>query len=141
MIAPNTLTLYNKAIVAGKETFRRTVIPGVKWENRKAANILQSGLQSADSVAVYIPMQGRDGYLSPKQYESAESKVGKWTLAVGDYMVKGEVPDEIVGAVGETPAFTTSNLKNKYDDVVRITTVDTMDAGSPHMHHWQVGAS
>jgi hypothetical protein len=32
-------------------------------------------------------------------------------------------------------------LKAKYDDVVKITSVDTMDVGSRSMRHFQCGAS
>ena len=68
-------------------------------------------------------------------WQALTTKTGKWTLQDGDFMVKGLVTDEI-GA-----GFTMTALKAKYDDVVMIKSVDTMDAGSSYMQHWQIGAS
>lgn len=131
MITPHDMTVYNLYNDGGVQKYQRTQVQGVKWENRKAANVIKSGLLAADSVTVYVPF--KDGYLKPKAWTLARN--GKWTLKDGDYLVKGLVADEITGA------FTITSLKNKYDDVVQIRSVDTMDTGSSHIHHWQVGAA
>jgi len=125
-------TLYNK--VAGSETYYRSVIIACQWENRKAANVIASGLIAADSVAIYIPHSVSANYVKPKAWQALATKTGKWTLQVGDYIVKGLVADEITGA------FTITALKAKYDDVVQAKSVDTMDMGSVSMRHYQVGA-
>lgn len=39
-----------------------------------------------------------------------------------------------------TPAFTMSQLFAKYDNILVISSVDKMDAGSANIQHWQVGA-
>lgn len=144
------LTIYNRYVVNGSERYQRTWIQAIAWENRKAANVLRSGLLEADSVAVYIPLERGASYLSPRAWGKLADKSGKWTLQPGDYLVKGLVSDEIVDAVPGSdgpppvpaqPAFTITDLKAKYDDVVRINSVDRMDYGSPHLHHWQIGAS
>lgn len=135
------LTLYNR--VPGTETYHRTVIGHVAWENRKASNVIASGgTIAADQVAVYIPMQGATGYLAPKAWQALTTKTGKWTLQVGDVIVRGTVTDEIHAAVVGPPAvaaFTMTDLKAKYDDVLTITSVDVMDNGSPAMRHFQIG--
>ena len=129
------LTLFNRYLVAGAETYQRTVIADVAWENRKAANVLASGGNlAADSVAVYIPLARGDDYLAPKAWQALVSKTGQWTLQVGDVSVRGTVTDTI------GPSFTLTALKAKYDDVLVITSVDTMDSGSPALQHWQLGA-
>jgi hypothetical protein len=125
-------TLYNK--VSG-ETYQRTPIIACQWENRKAANVIKSGLIAADSVAIYIPLSVSANYVKPKAWLALTTKTGKWTLQIGDFIVKGLVADEIAGS------FTISSLKAKYDDVVKITSVDTMDQGSASMRHFQCGAS
>jgi len=67
-------------------------------------------------------------------------------LQAGDVIVRGAVTDEITDEVIDelteevTPAFTVSDLKRKYDDVLSITTVDWMDAGSEKVNHWEIGA-
>jgi hypothetical protein len=130
-------TVYNKYVdpVTRAEAYQRAPIVAVMWENRKAANVIRSGLLAADSVAVYVPCSLGTNYLKPVAWNALAVKTGKWTLAVGDIIVKGLVADEI------TTNFTVTALKAKYDDVVVIKSVDTMDQGSQAMHHWQVGAS
>jgi hypothetical protein len=128
-------TLYNVYNVAGTTHYQRTPLVACKWENRKSANVLKSGLLEADSVAVYIPLSIAVNYLKPKAWQALTTKTGKWTLQVGDFLVKGLVLDEI------SASFTLTALKAKYDDVVKITSVDTMDVGSRSMRHFQCGAS
>lgn len=118
MITPHDMTWYARGVVAGAESFIRQQVQGVFWEDRKAVNVLRSGLLEADSVAVYVPFVR--GILSIK---------------AGDVLVKGLVDDEI------SPSFTLTALKKKYPDVVIVRSVDTMDYGSPVMQHWQIGAS
>jgi hypothetical protein len=111
------LTIYHKSIVARAESWSREAVQDVMWENRKAANVIQSGLLEADSVTVYIPFAR-----------------GDISVKAGDVLVKGIVTDTI------GPSFTITNLKAKYDDVVTVRSVDTMDYGSAAMQHWQIGA-
>jgi len=126
------LTLYNR--VPGTETYHRTVLPAVQWENRKAANVLASGGNlAADQAAIYIPLD-TPGYLAPKAWQGLPDKSMAWTLQPGDVVVKGVVADEI------GPSLTLSALKAKYDDVLAVTSVDAMDYGSARLNHFQVGA-
>ncbi len=127
-------TIYNKYVAAGAEAYQRTVLVAVEWENRKAANVVRSGLLEADAVAVYVPFNLGTNYLKPVAWQALISKTGKWTLQVGDYIVKGLVLSDI------SSVFTISDLKQAYNDVVRITSVDTFDLGSSRMNHWQIGA-
>ncbi|MFZ2196153.1 MAG: hypothetical protein WAV13_00360 [Thermodesulfovibrionales bacterium] len=129
------MTIYNKYVVAGVETYKRTQIIAVQWENRKGANVLRTGgTTAADQVAVFIPWARGANYLKPKAWQALADKTGKWTLQVGDFIVKGLVADEI------GPGFLMSALKAKYDDVLAITSIDTMDQGSQVLWHWQLGA-
>src|SRR5574341_2471167 len=105
----HNLTIYNRYVTAGVEYYQRAEVRNVKWENRKAANVIRSGLLAADSVAVYIPSLSRVGYLAPKTWQALSNKAGYWTLQEGDVMVKGIVTDEI------TSVFTVTKLKAKYD--------------------------
>jgi hypothetical protein len=135
MLTNTDCTIFNRYVEAGEEKYQRTEIPAVAWENRKAANILRSGSLAADSVSVYIPFSIVCNYMKPVAWQSMINKSGLWTLQVGDVIVKGIVKDEI------TDAFTVSDMKSKYDDVVSIKSVDTMDNGSFSLRHWQIGAS
>ena len=111
------LTIYHKSVVAGAESWTRQAVTAVMWENRKAANVLRSGLLEADSVTVYVPFAR-----------------GDIAVKAGDVLVKGIVTDTI------GPGFTITALKAKYADVVTVRSVDTMDYGSVAMQHWQIGA-
>lgn len=115
------MTLYSKSInpTTRTEVYTRTEYVGVFWENRKAANVLRSGLLEADSVSVYIPSQ------TP----------GLFPIKVGDILVKWIVKDEITGS------FTITDLKAKYPNVVTVRSVDTKDFGRKNMQHVQIGAS
>jgi hypothetical protein len=134
------MTVYNKYISSGLEKYQRTQVVDVEWENRKASNVIKSGLLAADSVVIYIPFSRGTNHLDPKAWLAA--RTGKWTLAVGDVIVKGLVSDEIHDAVVSPPsaAFTITSLKAKYDDCVTIKSVDTFDMGSLVMQHWKVSA-
>ena len=138
MLSNANLTLYNKYVdpATRLEKYQRTEIVGIVWQGRKAANGLRSGLLASNSVAVYIPFQRDANYVQPIAWQALTTKTGKWTLAEGDVIVKGLVADEIT----TSPAFTMTNLKAKYDNVLTITSVDTMDMGSANMQHWQIGA-
>jgi hypothetical protein len=142
----SNLTIYNRYIDATtrSEKYQRVQIIAVMWENRKASNVLATGgNMAADSVSVYIPRQRGANYLAPKAWQALTSKTGKWTLQIGDVIVRGLVSDEIHDAVVSPPsaAFTLTDLKAKYDDVLTIRSVDLMDAGSYSLQHWQLGAS
>ena len=118
MQSNSDMTLYQRSVVAGAEAWTRVQVLAVFWENRKAANVLRSGLLEADKVAVYIPL------------------ARAVTIQVGDVLVKGLVTDTV-----NSSTFTMSDLKKKYADVVTVRSVDTMDYGSAALQHIQVGAS
>lgn len=138
-----TATLFNqhRDPVSGQTAWFRTILsgarsnggPAIHWEHNKASNVVASGLATADAVNIMIwftvQAEGKR-YLPPKQYAALSPAAAKqhWTLAEQDRMAKGTVPDvpikEVVAAY----------------DAVTITSIDTMDYGSPAMHHWEVAA-
>ena len=131
------LTVYNKYVdsVTRTEKYQRTQIKSVAWENRKASNTIATGGNiSADQARVFIPFQRGVNYVKAKAWQALSAKTSRWTLQEGDVIVKGLVSDEI------GTSFTVTALKAKYDDVLVISSVDTMDSGSPSTQHWQVGA-
>jgi hypothetical protein len=151
----SNLTIYNRYIVSGAEKYQRTQIGAlgsfsVAWENRKASNILRTGgTISADQATIFIPFTCGINYLQPKAWQALSTKTGKWTIQEGDIVVKGLVSDEIHDLipavtgpplVPAVPAFTVTILRAKYDDVLIVTSVDAMLAGSLNMRHWKVGA-
>lgn len=133
---PHTVTVYN--LTEDQVTFQKeyniTVLRGVLLDTVQAANINKSGLQNADSVMLYIPFAvdtGAKTFLPEKEYERSQEKQSHWTLRPGrDFFVKGEVVE--AGKNYE-------QINSMYDDVYRVSTLDTKDFGSPDMQHWECG--
>ena len=121
-------TIYNKYLVGRVDTFQRVQILNVHWEQRHA----REGNQDNDFTLVFIPFARGTAYLAPREWQALTSKTGKWTLQIGDVIVKGLITNEIVGT------FTLSDLKRTYDDVLVIASVDTRDFGSSNMQHWEL---
>ena len=113
------LTLYSKSVEDHVEKWTRHVIDRVHWENRKAVNVITSGILQADSVAVFIPLQNREiPHIKPD-----------------DVIAEGIVTKEI------SVSYRISQLKKDYDNVVTVRSVDRYTFGSPSMHHLRIGAS
>jgi len=130
------LTLYNKHYDTSTQTekYQRFVLSAVEWEDRKDSNVLASGGdKAANQAIIYIPLSVGSAYLKPKPWLALADKTTNFTLQIADLVVKGNVADEL------SAAFTPSDLLAKYDDVLRITSVDTFDMGSLNMRHWKVG--
>ena len=51
------ITIYNRYFdkATGLDKYQRTILYGVFWDERKAVNRLQSGLEDADKVTIIIP--------------------------------------------------------------------------------------
>jgi hypothetical protein len=148
----SNITIYNKFIdsTTRSEKFQRTQIVdpsseySVVWSGMKASSILGSGGNiAANSTTVFIPFARGENYLEPKAWQALETKTGYFTFQIGDFVVKGLIDDEITDAVTEgevtTPAFTITDLKKKYDNVLSVSSVSPMDNGSFSMRHWQLG--
>lgn len=114
----------------------RTVLSPIRWENNKAKNVLQSGISNANSVDVIVwysvDAEGKT-YLEPKQFaalSSLEEVAKHWTLdPVSSRMVRGIVPDEPTAI---------SEVTGKYDAVMTVKSVDTVDYGPEYMRKWLV---
>lgn len=147
MYAPHTVTVYNVSEnVDTFETERKyTVLDGVFLDISKAANVIKSGLESADAATLFIPFRVKAydpvsgkarAYIEPTRYAELPDKDDYWTLSVGDgssgvpcFFVKGIVAEDLPYG----------SIRNKYDFVYDVTSVDTRDFGSASMQHWQVG--
>lgn len=129
------ITIYNRYTEGNVEKYQRTQLRNVVWEDRKGSNIRATGgTIAADQATIFIPLAVGGAYLTPKVW--LQSRAGHFTLKEGDVIVLGLVSDEIT----QSPVFTMTNLKSKYDSVLTISSVDSMMAGSLSMRHWKVGA-
>lgn len=128
-------TLYNHYTdKEGKTIYKRTVIDSVNWQKQQKTNVADKGLLSADQINVFIPFnadfEGKE-YMGPKQFKklSEEDKAKYFTFDNDDYIVKGEIEEEV----------TVADIKKKYDNVVTIISVLICDNGSPSIRHFEIG--
>ena len=126
------VTIYNRYTVSRSDTYQRSVVEQVKWTDARAANRMAAGDIANDKAVISVLSDAN--YLAPIAWQALVTKTGKWTLQVGDYIVYGTVTDTI------TALFTISDLKAKYDNVLRITSVDTKEIGSVGLGYWEVSA-
>lgn len=124
---PHTVTIYNKYKDGTTEKWQRTVITGVYWNSVKGAVMRKTGVSSADSLQLIIPMSIA-GYLPPKEWAKLTNKAASWTLQSGDTVILGDIDYEVVRSSAEL---------REYDNQITITSVDTKDYGGS-MRHWEV---
>lgn len=136
MLVNASITLYNyyRNNETSQEEWHIKHLNPVHFEPRKADNIINSGLSTADSLLLYVwfsvDAEGKT-YLQPKEYAALDpvDVVDYWTMTpMKDRIVKGNVSDIMQDAV------------SKYDEVFTIQNVDTKDFGSQHMRHWEISA-
>lgn len=129
------ITIYNKYLdeATRLDKHKRTTIKNVFFDEKKAVNRLQSGLESADHVLLLIPFDytSQSNYVSPREFEELEDKSNHFTLKTGDKIIKGDIEYEVERKISE--------LDELYETFT-ITSVDSKDFGSSHMRHWELGA-
>lgn len=132
----STATLYNHYTdnETEKTVYKRTVITSVNWQKQQKTAVIDKGLVSADQIKVFIPFnadfEGKE-YIGPKEYRrlSNEDKENYFTFDNNDYIVKGEVPEDV----------TVESIKKSYDNVATIISVVICANGSPSIRHFEIG--
>ena len=111
-LARETVTLYNRRLVAGadgrmREVWRRRVLRGCSWV-RAHERVRDDGIvRYAASIVCRIPAD--PDYRSPGAWDALDAPEGTFTLAAGDILVYGAVEDEI------TEDFSAAALLKKYE--------------------------
>lgn len=148
MYTPHTVTIYNVGENPDtlEQEYNITFLRGVFLDRREASLIEKTGLRDADVATLFIPFsvnavdaltETPKQYISPKAYRQLEDTSGYWTLEGGG-LLSGQDSFFIKGEVVNYSGY--AKMRELYDDVYDITTIDTRDFGSPDMQHWQVGA-
>lgn len=120
MFFPHVMTWYRKT---GNNSFERTVVRRVMWQASKTVNTVKSGLLDSDKAIVYVPFLGEDG----------NDRSGELKFKAQDYLVPGEVPEEM------NAEFTPTKLLAKYPEAIQIRSVDCLDYGLLSMWHFEIG--
>lgn len=112
------------------ETYKRTYLQNVFWNSIAGISKIKNGIENSDQAKIIIPFSvtSDSAYLKPKEFKTLTIKEGYFTFSANDKIAKGEIPENV----------SMKELENLYDDVLNITSVDTLDYGSSEMRHWEV---
>jgi len=98
MITNADMTIYNRVpdpAAKGGFAYHRAVVKGIHWFTDHKVSLGESGLKSADVYKIRIPGESCAGYLPLAEFQALADKGGHWTVAKGDYFVRGEMGAEI----------------------------------------------
>ncbi|MGN1410983.1 MAG: DUF6751 family protein [Oscillospiraceae bacterium] len=112
------------------DSWRKTVIKGVYWEDASGENSQQTGLLNDCSAFVIIPKNADFGgkkYMKPKEYYYNSSD-SIFTFAPNDIIIRGIY-------IGD---FTSIKEINSLDDSHTILKASDFLYGSPSVQHWEV---
>lgn len=89
------MTVYNRYWDkdTGTDKYKRTVVEGVNWQEKRNATVSDKGLNIAYNTLIFIDKL--EDYREPKSFAKNPQK--GFTLANGDIIVKGISEDEITG--------------------------------------------
>jgi hypothetical protein len=133
-VIPNAdITIYNKYVVNRAEAWTRYQVSNVVWQATRMVNRSKPGVIAADSIFIMIPYSQKDSaYRTPLAWQALVTKTGLWTLQEGDVIVRGLI------SVSTATASLVTYLKEHYDEVVTISSIDAMDEGSPNVQHFEL---
>lgn len=128
-----TVTLFNRSFNAEteEETYYPTLLECVDLVETKGANISKSGIDSADTVKLYVDFKNIvKPYLPPKEWENMPDKCKQYFLTFNpaqDFFIKG---DQTAVDLPETDAY--EWMRNNFDDVYKVTNIDKYEDILPH---------
>lgn len=102
--------------------YTRRKIEDIFWDESKASNVIKSGLITADSVKIFIPLISAD---------DLNITTGK------DIVVNGIVLDEIDNTSQATQSSSLKSLKEKYN-FVTVSSCDKKLYGSVALRHYML---
>ena len=124
-----TVTLFSRSFNA--ETYYPTLLECVDLVETKGANISKSGIDSADTVKLYVDFKNIvKPYLPPKEWENMPDKCKQYFLTFNpaqDFFIKG---DQTAVDLPETDAY--EWMRNNFDDVYKVTNIDKYEDILPH---------
>lgn len=118
MITNADMTVYHRVVMPDtrQDAYTRYPVYGVLWEEKRAVNVINSGLKGADAVKVYVRLDRMDGVV----------------VKNGDTIIRGICDREI------TEDYRIAQLQRDYPSAV-VTSVDKKDFGSPRLQHFEIG--
>lgn len=114
------MTVYNRYWDkdTGIDKYKRTVVEGVNWQEKRNATVSDKGLNIAYNTLIF--MDKLEDYREPKSF--VRSPQEGFTLANGDIIVKGICGDEITGV----KPYRIADIVANNDNVITIKGVTTL---------------
>ncbi len=124
------ITIYNRYYdnENAYDMYKRTVVEGVNWQSKRNATVSDKGVNVADSTLIFIDKL--DNYVSHRRFQllSNEERKNKFTFAIGDKIVKGNINFEITNLKPHSLV----DLQKNFDNVVTIVAIRELS------NHWEV---
>lgn len=135
--ASETVTLYNRREAKDPNgrtivSWQRTVLTGCSWTRRTVRALDNGNVKIGETLVCKIPES--PDYLPPHEWDKLGDPTGKFTLSVGDIIVRGIAPDEI------GPALTETALRTKYARQGNMVATSAKERCSPgtNLRHYAV---
>ena len=109
-----TLYLYSEGL------YTKKIIDKAFWDERKASNVVKSGIQNADSLKVFIPYTTDINFTTSK-----------------DLIAKGKIDYQIDTTSEKTIAESKKHLIDNYETFT-VTSCDKKLYGSSNMQHYEL---
>lgn len=139
MLTESSCTLY----IHNGIGFDRYYVSECHWQEDRAANVLKSGLQTADSVIVYIPdtvriiAPDKSVFSSVKLYPNERISANN---AAKDMLVKGKCEFIFDNTSAQSVSESMKMFRNKYPDFVTVSSIDRKLYGSKKLRHIKLSA-
>ena len=95
-----TITVLNKlpasASATKQDTWYKTVLDKCAWYVTSVSDVVGNAVVVAEKITVLIPFH--EEFLPFMQWKEAGQQVGHYTMSTGDYIVLGEVAEEITSS-------------------------------------------
>ena len=138
MFTDTMLTLYR---FNGKG-FDRLIIPHCHWQECKAANVLKSGMQSADGIVIYIPSNALvlapNNLLFPSNRLFLNADISPLSPSQ-DIIVKGECNFIFDNSSDRSVSESLKALRDKYE-IHTVMSIDRLLYGPADLQHIKVSA-
>lgn len=126
MLTNSSCTLYRYNGIG----FDRVFFSKCHWQENRAANVLKSGLQTADSVTVYISADIAGGNLTQGTGRSASK----------DIIVKGDCQFEFDNSSQQTVSEDLNAFRKDYPEYLTVTSIDCKLYGIKELQHIKISA-
>ena len=143
MYTPHSVTVYN---ARRDGTVWIAFLEGVFLDTSRGRGVMKNGAAGDDSAALFIPadcravdpLSGQElRFCTAGEFDRLENRDGFWTVGPRDgrscadcFFVRGKVVE---------PEMSFGSIRDRYEDVFRVSSAAVQDFGSADMRHWQIG--